>query len=153
MDHIDFTYTHGMEDSAVAERLAETETGVLALSNTDDAYAVPLAHYYDGDGLYFRLGSTEGSRKHAFIESTETAAYLLYDTEVSDAPRELDSWSIVITGPLHTLSEERHAEFDTAEINRRFSPIRVFDENIDDIEINIIELEIETITGRTTSSA
>lgn len=152
MEHIDFAYTTGMDEAAVEERLDETETGVLALSHDGEAYAIPLAHYYDGDGLYFRLGITEGSQKQTFIKTTETATYLLYDAEVTDAPRELDSWSIIITGTLHELPKERHSEFDTAAINRRFSPIRVFDENIDEIDIRIFELDIDTITGRTTPS-
>ncbi len=152
MDHINYAYTAGMGEAAVEERLHEVETGVLALSNDGDAYAVPVAHYYDGDRLYFRLGITEGSRKRAFVENTETATYLLYDTEATDAPRELDSWSILITGTLRELPEERRSEFDTAEINRRFSPIRVFDGSIDEIEISIFEFEIDTITGRTTPS-
>jgi nitroimidazol reductase NimA-like FMN-containing flavoprotein (pyridoxamine 5'-phosphate oxidase superfamily) len=152
MEHINYTYTTGMSEAAVADRLNEVETGVLALSNDGDAYAVPVAHYYDGDGLYFRLGITEGSRKRAFIRNTETATYLLYDTEATDAPRELDSWSILITGTLRELPEERHSEFDTAEINRRFSPIRVFDGNVDEIEISVFEFEIDAITGRKTPS-
>jgi len=73
---------------------------VLALSNDGDAYAISVAHYYDGEHLYFRLGITDGSQKHVFIKNTETASYLLYDTEATDSLRELDSWSI-ITGTLN----------------------------------------------------
>lgn len=150
MEHVEYTYTHGMDDSEIEDRLRTAETGVLALAGDGDAYAIPLAHHYDGEGLYFRLGMTEGSTKREFWETTETACYVLYGTEPTDDPRELDSWSIIVTGRLVELPETDHERFDTAEINRRFSPIRVFDEAIDDIEITIAELAIDTITGRRT---
>ena len=150
MEHIEYAYTHGMDDAEVEERLETAETGVLALADGNDAYAVPLAHYYDGERIYFRMGSTEGSTKREFRETTETACYVLYGTEPTDDPRELDSWSVLVTGRLRELPDSERDRFDTAEINRRFSPIRVFDEAIDEIEITIVELEVETVTGRTT---
>ena len=153
MDHIDYAYTFGMDESAIEERLRETETGVLSLSRDNESYAVPMAHYYDGDGLYVRLGVTDGSRKQAFIEATETACYVCYGTEATDDPREIDSWSVMLTGRLSEVPQSEYDRFDTAEINRQFAPIRVFDENIDEIEIRILELEIETMTGRTTSES
>lgn len=150
MEHIEYAYTSGMDDSEIKERLQTTQTGVLALSDDGDAYAIPIAHYYDGDGLYFRLGATQRSTKQAFWETTKTACYALYGAEPTGDPRGLDSWSIIITGPLVELSEGERERFDTAEINRHFSPIRVFDESIDEIDITIVELAIETITGRHT---
>jgi hypothetical protein len=56
----------------------------------------------------------------------------------------------MVTGQLVELPETEHERFDTVEINRHFSPIRVFDEAIDEIEITIVELEIDAITGRHT---
>jgi len=150
MEHIDYAYTSGLDDSEIEDRLQTAQTGVLALSGDGDAYALPLAHYYDGDSLYFRLGLTEGSTKRAFWETTETACYVLYGTEETDDPRGLDSWSVMVTGRLDELPESEHEQFDTAEINRQFSPIRVFDEAIEDIDITIFELQIETMTGRHT---
>lgn len=123
---------------------------VCSLSKNDDAYAIPVAHFYDGENLYFRLGSTDGSTKRAFLTTTETACYVLYGTEPTADPNELESWSVVVTGRLSEVAETEHDRFDTAAINRRFSPIRVFDEPIDDIEITIVELEVDTVTGRST---
>lgn len=111
---------------------------------------IPLAHYYDGDSLYFRLGLTAGSTKREFYETTEMACYVLYGAEPTDDPRGLDSWSIIVTGQLVELPETEHERFDTAEINRHFSPIRVFDEAIEDIDITVVKLDIDTITGRHT---
>ncbi|WP_418284927.1 pyridoxamine 5'-phosphate oxidase family protein [Halorubrum sp. DTA46] len=150
MEHIDYAYTHGMDDADVEARLRSAETGVLALSRENDAYAVPLAHYYDGDGLYLRLGTTAGSTKQAFLDATETACYVVYGTEPTDDPKAIESWSVVVTGQLTELSDTDAVAFDTAEINRRFSPIRVFDEAVEDVDVRIIRLDVETMTGRTT---
>jgi nitroimidazol reductase NimA-like FMN-containing flavoprotein (pyridoxamine 5'-phosphate oxidase superfamily) len=150
MKHVEYAYTSGMDDSEIEERLETAETGVLSLASDDDAYAIPLAHYYEDDSVYFRLGETAGSTKRAFWETTETACYVLYGAEPTDDPRGLESWSVIVRGPLTELSASERDRFDTAEINRHFSPIRVFDEAIEDIDITIVELDVETITGRQT---
>ncbi|WP_232820615.1 pyridoxamine 5'-phosphate oxidase family protein [Halorussus litoreus] len=150
--HVDFAYTRGMDDSEIEDRLRTTETGVLSLCSEGDAYAIPLAHYYDGENLYFRIGETEGSEKREFMRSPGDARYVLYGTEATDDPRELDSWSVLVTGRLAELDESGYDRFDTAEINRRFSPIRVFDEDIEDVEITILKFVVDTITGRATPS-
>lgn len=152
MDHIDYAYTFGMDADALETRLRETETGVLALSRGNESYAFPVAHHYDGEAFYFRLGVTEGSEKRAFLEATETACYVVYGTEATDDPREIDSWSVLVTGQLSEVPASERDRFDTAQINRNFSPIRVFDEAIDEIEITIVELTIDSITGRTTGN-
>lgn len=150
MKHIEYAYTRGMDETELEDKLQTTDTGVLALADDSDAYAIPLAHYYDGDEIYFRLGITEGDKKRELWETTETACYVIYDAEPTDDPRGLDSWSILVTGHLVELPESEYDRFDTAEINRHFSPIRVFDEAIEDIEIVIAKLEADTITGRIT---
>lgn len=141
-----------MDDAEIDDRLRAAPTGVLALAAGDDAYAVPLAHYYDGDRLYFRLGRGGGGEKWAHIERTDEACYVVHGVEETPAPEGLDSWSVTVSGRLSELPTDETARFDTAEINRRFSPIRVFDEAIEAIEIVILELEIESLTGRTTLS-
>ncbi|MFB6092980.1 MAG: pyridoxamine 5'-phosphate oxidase family protein, partial [Haloquadratum sp.] len=100
-----------------------------------------------------RLGLTEHSKKRRFLEATETACYVLYGTDATDDPRELDTWSVVVSGSLRELPATERDRFDTAEINRRFAPIRVFDEEIDEIEIAIYELDVDSATGRETSDA
>jgi nitroimidazol reductase NimA-like FMN-containing flavoprotein (pyridoxamine 5'-phosphate oxidase superfamily) len=153
MDHVEYAYTSGMSDDEVATRLREARTGVLSLCDDADARAVPLVHYYDGANLYFRLGKTDDSEKWDAIERTETATYVVYDAEPTDGPDELDSWSIHVTGRLRELPDTDYGRFETAEINRRFAPIRVFDEPIEDIDIAIVELAVETLTGRMTQLA
>ncbi|GAB3034033.1 pyridoxamine 5'-phosphate oxidase family protein [Natronobiforma cellulositropha] len=151
MDHVEYAYTYGMDDATVDERLRTSQTGVLSLSKDSDTYAIPLAYFYDGENLYFRLGSTGESKKREFLETTETASFVLYDTEPTTSPDELESWSILVTGRLNEVPKSAHDRFDTATINRDFTPARVFDEAIEDIELTIVELEIETMTGRSTS--
>ncbi len=150
MKHIEYAYTVGMGDDEIEERLRTSGTGVLSLSKESDAYAIPVAHHYDGKSLYFRLGVTGGSRKREFLETTETACYVLYGADPTDEPQGLDSWSIIVTGQLAEVPETEYERFNTAEINRHFSPIRVFDEAIEEIDISIVELDIDTIAGRTT---
>jgi hypothetical protein len=139
-----------MEDAEISDRLRDVGTGVLGLATGRDAYAIPIAHYYDGESLYFRLGRTEHSEKWEAIEKTETASYVVHGTEPTDDPKELESWSIVVRGPLSPVPESEHGRFDAAAINEQFAPIRVFDEPIEDVEIVILELEMDSITGRTT---
>ena len=153
MKHIDYAYTHGVDDSTIDHQLKTAETGVLALADGDDAYAVPLAHYYDGEHLYFRLGSTPESKKHAFWEATNTACYVVYGTEPTKDPKMIESWSITCIGSLQEVPASEHGQFDTATINRQFAPIRVFTEPIEDIEITILKLEIDKVTGRATMEA
>ncbi|MFC6753391.1 pyridoxamine 5'-phosphate oxidase family protein [Halorubrum tibetense] len=152
MNHVEYAYTTGMDDESVEQRLRTADSGVLALATGNDAYAIPLAHYYDGDGLYFRLGLTEGGTKRTFLESTETACYVLYGADPTNDPKAFDSWSIVVSGRLTDLTEADRQRFDTAEINDCFSPIRVFDEAIEDIEVTVRKLDIERISGRTTEN-
>lgn len=44
-EHVGFTYTAGMDEERVKKRLKAAETGVLALADGSDAYAVPLTFF------------------------------------------------------------------------------------------------------------
>lgn len=145
MDHIEFVYTFGMDEAEVEDRLHSEVAGVLSLADEGRAYGVPVHHHYDGGSLYFRLGDDDHSRKLAFAETTEEASFVLFGVE------EPESWSVLVTGAFGRLPEEERAAFDEAEINERFGPVRVFDEAIDEVELALYELTIETVTGRRTS--
>jgi nitroimidazol reductase NimA-like FMN-containing flavoprotein (pyridoxamine 5'-phosphate oxidase superfamily) len=153
MDRERFAYTSGLAESELRELLAQRGHGVLSLARGDDAYAVPVAYFYDGDAgvVYFRLGMTDDSTKQAFVDSTATATLVVYDVEPTADARELDSWSVLVRGPLRPAQERELAAFDTEAVNRRFSPIRVFDEPIDDVEVTLLALEIDSLTGRKTT--
>jgi len=144
MDHVEFTYTGGIDEETVRQRLQASTTGVLSLADGDDAYGIPLAHHYDGgDSILLRLGDHPGSEKMAFLDATDRAAYVVY--HYTDPA---DSWSVLATGPLEPVPDaERPTD---AEVNQWFPAIRVFDEAIDEVDIALYELRIERLTGRET---
>jgi nitroimidazol reductase NimA-like FMN-containing flavoprotein (pyridoxamine 5'-phosphate oxidase superfamily) len=150
MEHIEYAYTHGMDDGEIGERLESAETGVLSLADEDDAYGIPIAHYYDGEDIYFRLGMTEDSHKREILDRGGSVSYVVYGAEETDEARGIDSWSIVLSGTLERIPESDHDRFDTAVINRQFTPIRVFDEDVSEIDIVIFRLDAESVTGRST---
>lgn len=143
MEHIEFTYTGGMDEETVEAYLDDHQFGVLSLAKDSEAYGIPVAyHRWDGS-LLLRLGEHEGSKKVAFIESTDTACFVIYG---ADPPEE--SWSILITGTIEPLPDEEAAALDEAILNRLFVPLRVFDEPIDDLETGLYRLTMDEITGR-----
>lgn len=150
MEHIEYAYTHGMDDDEIADRLRSEGTGVLSFADGDDAYSIPLAHHYDGEDIYFRLGMTDDSRKRELLDHGGTVSYVVYGSEETEDAREIESWSIVVSGTLTRIPESDNDRFDTAEINRQFTPIRVFDEDVDEMEIVIVRLDADSVTGRTT---
>lgn len=141
MGDVEYTYTRGMDEGTVEKRLDAAETGVLALAEDGDAYAIPVAFHREGEWVYFRLAIHEGSEKAPYLGSTAQAALVVYDTDPPD-----DSWSIVLRGPIR----ESEREFGEATINALFTPLRVFGEAIEGVEPTVYELEVETVTGRTT---
>jgi nitroimidazol reductase NimA-like FMN-containing flavoprotein (pyridoxamine 5'-phosphate oxidase superfamily) len=149
MENIEYTLTHGMDEATVAARLGEQGTGVLALSRDGDAYAFPVAYYRDGDSLFFRLGEASDSEKREYLDATEQATLVVYEADPTPEARELDSWSILARGRLRAVPADDPA-YNPAEINDQFSPIRVFDEPIDEMAVTLYELQIASITGRET---
>ena len=145
MEHVEYTHTTGMGRAEAEEYLREAETGVLSLAADGDAYGIPLAHHYEGgDSVVFRLGVDADSEKVEFLEATGEASYVVYGY---DDPR--DSWSVMVRGPIEPVSsgDER---FDVAEINRQYPDIRIFDEDVGDLEVRLYELHVESMTGRRT---
>ncbi|MDS0300861.1 pyridoxamine 5'-phosphate oxidase family protein [Halogeometricum sp. S1BR25-6] len=146
MDRIEYVYTFGMSDDEVDERLRSESAGVLSLADDGAAYGIPVSHYYDGDSLLFRLSDDDDdSRKLDVAEATTEASFVLFDADGPDL-----SWSVVVTGSLRRLSEEEQAAYDATELNERFGPLRVFDENVDEIDLVLYEMEISSLLGRRT---
>jgi len=148
VDNVEYAYERGLDEAAVAERLRTAETGVLSLARGGDAYGVVLGHHYDGDRLLFRLGETPDSEKRAFREATGRACYVVYGTEETDDHRGLASWSVVVTGTLSELPAEH--DLSATAVNERFPPIRVFGEDPAEMDLALLELRIESATGRET---
>ena len=142
-----FAYTRPMSEAEVESRLRSVGHGVLSLAGDGDSYAVPLYHHYEDGTLFFRLGETPNNRKSQFIESTDTATYVVYETEETGDPAEKRGWSIVARGPIERVPED-HPTADVRAINERFAPIRIFDEAHDEVELTLYELRIEEVGGR-----
>jgi nitroimidazol reductase NimA-like FMN-containing flavoprotein (pyridoxamine 5'-phosphate oxidase superfamily) len=147
MDHYEMRYTVGMDDAEVAEYLADHDVAVLSLADGGVAYAVPVNYHYDGDSLYLRLLDDEDSTKMSFLGATESACVLLYGV-AGDV-----SYSVVARGRLRELAGDERAAFDDATVNEEFGAVRVFGEDVTDLDVAIYELEDAAITGRRTPEA
>lgn len=142
MEHVDYRYTEGMSDENVDQHLRKHGHGVLALADNNDSYAVPLNYYYDGSRVFLRVSTESGSEKVAFAETTDTATFVVYDVD------EDTTWSILIRGVIRRLPEAEQQEFTDTVINEKFSPFRLFDEDIEEVTMTIYELKPDQITGR-----
>ena len=145
MDRIEFRYTVGMDDDEVERRLEHTEAGILALAAEGDAYAIPVAHHHENGSLYVRLADDGSSTKMRYIERTETACLSCYDVDETG-----DSWSVLLTGSLRKLEGDERAAFDETAVNESFLELRVFDEDVEAIDLELYEFEIESAAGRRT---
>ena len=142
MEQFEHTYTVGMDQEAVEQRLREAETGVLSLADGGEAYGIPVAYHWDGEAVIFRLGEHPESEKLAFIDATARASFLVYHYAAADA-----SWSVLARGPIERLSPE---ESDLLESQDDFLPLRIFGEAMERLEPALYALEVESLTGRTT---
>jgi hypothetical protein len=157
MDLSEYVYTGGMTAEEVADRLREETAGVLALADGGRAYAVPVSFAWDepGERLLFRLGDDGDSRKLSVLEATTEASFLLYGVESAT-----DSWSILVTGPVAEVTdlpegagEDATGEddrIDEAWLNEQFGPIRLFDEDVGELEPRLFAMPIEALAGRRT---
>ncbi|AFK18655.1 pyridoxamine 5'-phosphate oxidase family protein [Haloferax mediterranei ATCC 33500] len=146
MKNIRYVYTVGMKPEAVAERLAEASSGVLSLADGSRSYAIPAHVHHDAEGerLLFRLTDDGTSKKFEFIEATDEATFVCYEDAGTD------SWSIFARGPIRVLPDDERPDETT--INEMYGGgVRVFDEEIDDLEVHIVELELDELTGRETA--
>lgn len=145
MDHVEYTYTTGMPDEELNERLHAADFGVLSLAREGEAYAIPVSFHYDDGRVLLRLGTESDSEKVRFLEATERATLLVYE-----APNEDESWSVLLRGPIRPLPEDERADISDADVNEWFAPFRVFDESIEDVTWELYELDPDSVTGRKT---
>jgi hypothetical protein len=139
MEHVEYVYTVGMSEDAVARALCEHEAGVLALARDGSAYAVPVSHHYADGVLQFRLADDDDSEKLAAADATETASFVCYGVDGDE------SWSVVASGPIR-----RTGTVDAETSNERFGPLRIFDEAIENVDLVAYEMDVERIAGRRT---
>lgn len=145
MEHVEYVYTFGMDEAELADYLREHTTGVLALADAGDAYAVPVGYHFDGERLLIRLGVHDDSEKLDYLTNTERATFVVYDTS-----REDRSWSVLARGTVHELSDEEQEAISDTVVNNLYDPIRVFGEDVDELAATVFEFRIEELTGRRT---
>jgi nitroimidazol reductase NimA-like FMN-containing flavoprotein (pyridoxamine 5'-phosphate oxidase superfamily) len=139
MEHVEYVYTSGMNESEVDAHLRAGEHGVLGLADDNDSYAIPLSYHYDGDQFLLRVSEhDDDSEKRQFIETTETATFVCYEASTNE------SWSILVRGHLR----EWVGDVEEETINEWFQPFRLFDETIEDVEFSLYSLRMETVIGR-----
>ena len=141
MDHVEYVYTSGMNESEIDDYLQAGEHGVLGLANDNDAYVIPLSYHYDGDQFLIRVSEhDDDSQKGQFLETTETATFVCYEATTTE------SWSIHVRGPV----QEWDGDIDETTLNEWFPPFRLFDEAVEGVEFSLYDLGMETVIGRKT---
>jgi hypothetical protein len=138
MDPLVYVETLGMRDSEVEEHLRLAPSGVLALADDGRAYAVPVAHAYDGERLYVRLTDDGESEKMAFLGTTEEATFVCYGEDGND------SWSVVVRGGLEEVPADRFEESP-------FRTARLFDEDAENVSVRLFVFTDGRVTGRRTA--
>lgn len=81
------------------------------------------------------------------IRDTTEEAWLVLFESGTDEP-----WSILIRGPLREVPDPAARGVDDTTLNTELSPIRVFDEDIEGIELGVFELEVDSLVGRRAAS-
>lgn len=107
-----------MRDEEIDAFLRERGTGVLALADGDDAYAVPISYGYADGRLYFAFFRfAEEPRKEAYAGTTRTACLAVYEAESALRWR-----SVLATGPIESVPPERWDEVGAAMGETAWSP-------------------------------
>lgn len=98
---LDILQGHRMSDGEIETLLLERGVGVLSMANDGVPYAVPISFGYDGDDHIYLLfaGHSEEGRKVIYAERSETASFLVYDTESGE-----DWWSVIVEGSLDRIT-------------------------------------------------
>lgn len=147
MDVTNFVYTVGMTDSEVTDALEGETSGVLSFAVDDDSYAIPISYHYADGSVFFRFGNDrDEAGKVAAAETTGDACFVLYEEEGGD------SWSVILTGPLRRVDDPAACGFDETAMHERFGPLRVFDEAVEEIRVELYELDPRRTVGRRTAN-
>jgi nitroimidazol reductase NimA-like FMN-containing flavoprotein (pyridoxamine 5'-phosphate oxidase superfamily) len=107
-----------MDDAEIAGFLAEQGTGVLALADGGQAYAIPISFgYQEGSAYfgYFRFG--DDSEKQRYSAATEQACLTVYEID-----SQFDWRSVLAFGDLRELSQEEWSLVGEAINDNAWSP-------------------------------
>jgi nitroimidazol reductase NimA-like FMN-containing flavoprotein (pyridoxamine 5'-phosphate oxidase superfamily) len=122
--------------------LSESGVGVLALTDGTEAYSIPESFGYNGETLYFQFVYKPDSKKMAFLETTETATFTVYDKQPAQ--------SVLVQGPIEPVPEEDETKAATAIAENASIPtLKVYPETMpDEISMGYHRLRPTEITGR-----
>lgn len=128
--------------------LDRAEFGVLALADGSDAYTVPLSfgHAPDLSALYFLLGFGPDSKKREFLETTDTASFVVAECELPD------EWqSIIFTGSVAKVGDDKQqAAYSALADSAAFPATYTFEEYYDlaEMEQDLFTFDVESVTAR-----
>ena len=107
-----------MTDAEIDDFLAEQGTGVLALADGGDAYAIPVSFGYEDGRLYFAFFRfADEPAKEAYAAETETACLAVYEVESA-----FDWRSVLAFGPMSPVDPDRWDEVGAAMADNAWSP-------------------------------
>ena len=133
----------GMTDDEIDQFLTEKGTGILALADGGDAYAVPISFGYRGGPLYFAFYRfSEDPRKKRYTDATRTACLAVYDVE------SMFRWrSVLAMGPIEPVGPDRWDEVGAAMGETAWSP-DLSSLGPRGMSIDAYVLQIEEVSGR-----
>ena len=133
-----------MDRQAVDDCLRNEGVGILALTDGDEAYGVPLSFGYDGDSrLYFLfLGLGETSKKEQLATQTEMASFT-----VTSVQSKHEWQSVIATGSVVSVPDTENDDLYAAIEDNAWYP-SLFSESDPLTGVRGWALEIETVTGR-----
>jgi nitroimidazol reductase NimA-like FMN-containing flavoprotein (pyridoxamine 5'-phosphate oxidase superfamily) len=122
--------------------LCESGVGVLALTDGTEAYSIPESFGYDGETLFFQFVHKPDSKKIAFLETTETATFTVYDNQPAQ--------SVLVKGPIEPVSDEEETKAATAIAENASIPtLNVYpDTTPAEVTMDYYSLPPTEITGR-----
>jgi nitroimidazol reductase NimA-like FMN-containing flavoprotein (pyridoxamine 5'-phosphate oxidase superfamily) len=133
-----------MDATEIKAFLEKQHSGMLALANDSDAYAIPVSFgtVESDQDIYFRLGFGPGSQKRSYLDATDHAAFVAYD-------RIDEGWaSIVAIGRPEVFEKDGADSAIVQMVDRLDIPFfRVFDRPVEDIDFRLVRLDVQSVRG------
>ncbi|MFQ3293567.1 MAG: nitroimidazol reductase NimA-like FMN-containing flavoprotein [Halobacteriales archaeon] len=129
------------EVDAVIEREG---VGVLALSENDVPYSLPMSYGYDRTGERFFMMFGANGRKAEYVDANDVASLTIVE-------REDYVWrSVLVRGTIDHVPEELERQAFAALATTATFPtdLQVWGERLEDTTLTMYVLDIEELTGR-----
>lgn len=137
----------GLGEDDARTHLERAEFGVLGLTKEGEAYTFPISFGFDADvsTLYFLFEFDGESKKREFVDTTETASFVVVESELPDA------WaSVILTGEISKLSADESTAYMALANTACFPALNTFEDyvNMETTEHTFYQFDVETITAR-----